>query len=75
MSFRQILEMERYVENVGWLRAFWNVASCYVIGWFLQLLCRIFGHDLEDNGYANPDSGAIHVECNRCYQSWHTQLY
>ncbi len=39
------------------------------------LYCKRYGHDLEDNGYANPDSGAMIMDCKRCGQHWHHQLY
>lgn len=75
MGYRQFVQIEAMIEGVPMWRAHWNVASCYVIGWLLQLRCRFSGHDLEDNGYAGPDSGAIHMDCKRCGMSWHTQLY
>lgn len=37
--------------------------------------CRREGHDLIDEGYAGPDSGAIDMTCVRCGYSYHHQLY
>ena len=40
------------------------------------LWCKVFGHNLVDEGYATPDSGCIAVVCKRCGQSWgRTWLY
>lgn len=37
--------------------------------------CRILGHDFEDEGYANPDSGAIIMVCQRCGLTHRHRLY
>lgn len=37
--------------------------------------CEVHGHDFEDHGYAEPDSGAIDLDCRRCGFSVHHQLY
>lgn len=45
-------------------RTFWRLRVCY---------CNWQGHDWEENGYANPDSGAIVMDCKRCgYHVSHT---
>lgn len=31
-----------------------------------SLRCRIFEHDLVDEGFATPDSGCIDIVCQRC---------
>jgi len=31
-----------------------------------SLVCRVRGHDLEDEGYASPERGCIRMTCARC---------
>jgi hypothetical protein len=38
-------------------------------------ICKIKGHDWHEDGYCGPDSGAIDMECKRCGESHHHQLY
>lgn len=39
----------------------------------IQKRCK---HDnMEDIGYAGPDSGCIHMICNDCGRSWRSVLY
>lgn len=39
-------------------------------------LCELRGHDLHDDGYANGDSGCVHICCHRCgYSSGRIYLY
>lgn len=40
-----------------------------------RLICKIRDHNLVDEGYAGPDSGAMDMRCVRCGQHWHHQLY
>ena len=76
---RCVAGMGACYENRGRL-VYWWWWFCIVIGdvWSRILhntVCKQYGHDLEDNGYAGPDSGAIDMYCHRCGGSWHTQLY
>lgn len=41
----------------------------------LVVWCSLFGHDIEDIGYAGPDSGAMDFVCTRCGWNQHIQLY
>lgn len=42
---------------------------------FKRVICRIWGHDWYEDGYAGPDSGHTWVECRRCGESHTTYLY
>jgi hypothetical protein len=33
---------------------------------FNRIACKIFGHDLIDEGFGNPESGCIDISCQRC---------
>jgi hypothetical protein len=37
--------------------------------------CQRFGHDMEYDGYAGPDSGGESAECRRCYWGWSHTYY
>ena len=39
------------------------------------VLCRQYGHKFEDDSHAGAESGVIHVDCVRCGQQHHHQLY
>jgi len=39
------------------------------------ILCRRYGHKFEDDSRACSESGIIHVDCVRCGQQHHHQLY
>lgn len=57
---------------------YWVVASSILnnIYFVIQMrICEKFGHKLEDEGYATPDSGAIIMVCTRCGWSHKTILY
>jgi len=42
----------------------------------LRLICRCRGHNVVDDGsYANPESGADHLRCDRCSESWSHTYY
>lgn len=57
----------------------WWYFRCVLQGMYLiyvaERICDRRGHDLEDYGYAGPDSGAIDMHCHRCGKNWHEQLY
>lgn len=40
-----------------------------------RLWCRLRGHELVDEGWAGPESGAIVMVCRRCQQEWSEVLY
>lgn len=40
-----------------------------------EAICTVRGHDWEDQSSAGPDSGDVTVECKRCGEFHHTQLY
>lgn len=43
--------------------------TCYAI------ICRIRGHKWADHGYATPNTGCIHMECERCGIGYRHVLY
>lgn len=49
------------------------VAIYYII--IEKTICHKYGHNLVEEGYANPDSGYIEMTCKRCHKEWHQTLY
>ena len=47
-----------------WLLPSWMWSGVKML--FLRIVCRIYGHDWEDLGYATPESGCIDMVCKRC---------
>ena len=39
------------------------------------IICRFFGHDWMEDGYAGPDSGWMSMDCRRCGKSHYHTLY
>jgi len=56
------------------INLFWSLYYM-AITTILYQICLRYGHDLVDEGYAGPDSGAIDMVCKRCGWSSHVQLY
>ncbi len=72
-------DIDAWAEKRGKLIQHWWFIVLLVHGAYCLFIathiCNRWGHNLEDHGYANPDSGAIDLECLRCHKSWYTQLY
>lgn len=54
----------------------WSFFRYEISGYVSSLYCKYAGHDIEDAGsYATPESGADHLRCKRCGESWYHQYY
>ena len=58
----------------------WTFDFLYYIGWpirdlIAQLVCRVKGHDWQDNSYGGPETGCIDMDCRRCGYGFHHTLY
>jgi len=42
------------------------VVSMVFTNFVARVICKVKGHDSEDQGYGTPETGCIHVVCNRC---------
>lgn len=52
------------------------VVSMVFTNFVARIVCKVIGHDLEDQGYGTPETGCIHVVCNRCCRTLaHVTLY
>jgi len=61
---------ERHVEGCSTLAAVVSIAIARARQVGASLVCAVRGHDLEDEGYANPESGCIDMVCQRCGYSY-----
>ena len=48
----------------------------YLLKYFINtLICKILGHKLVSNSYANTETGCESICCERCSCSWNVILY
>ncbi len=62
---------------------FWNVSGTiggifkhiYIASGLAPLICKRYGHKLEDLSSAGPESGNMDHGCKRCGEFWKRSLY
>jgi hypothetical protein len=58
---------------IGWIK---YILAELLDSFHRRVTCRLFDHKLIDAGsYANPDSGAEHLECTRCGWTFYHTYY
>jgi hypothetical protein len=61
------------------LQSFFDVVQAEISETFARIMgctvCKVIDHDLEEEGYANPDSGYMGMRCKRCGREWGQILY
>ena len=69
-DWRFDVNYERYAEGSSTLAAVVSIAIARARQVGASIVCAVRDHDLEDEGYANPESGCIHMVCQRCGYSY-----
>lgn len=62
---------EAYYEGMNFYESWWGKWYCvlyYIFngGFWCRLLCKVFGHKLENNGEITPEYGVEQIYCSRC---------
>jgi hypothetical protein len=67
--FRDDWSFDAWMGGALWSRAF-RLAAGEARFWLARLLCRMRGHELYDDGFADSESGCIDINCRRCGESF-----